>query len=54
LQVHGPLKGAAMAVKRIGRCHPGSDGGLDPVPGGPSETLCREDPELGDNFRPRD
>ncbi|GAB2711754.1 membrane protein insertion efficiency factor YidD [Halomonas garicola] len=53
LQVHGPLKGGAMAVKRMGRCHPGSDGGIDPVPGGPSETLCREDPELDDNFRPR-
>lgn len=51
LQVHGPLKGGWMAAKRIGRCHPGSDGGLDPVPGGPSETLCREDPELDDDFR---
>lgn len=54
LQVHGPLKGAALAAKRIGRCHPGSDGGLDPVPGGPSEALCREDPELDENFRPRE
>lgn len=53
LRVHGPLKGGAMAIKRMGRCHPGSAGGIDPVPGGPSETLCREDPELDDNFRPR-
>lgn len=53
LQVHGPLKGGAIALKRMSRCHPGSAGGIDPVPGGPSETLCREDPELDDNFRPR-
>lgn len=43
IQVHGPLKGSWMAVKRVMRCHPGSDGGMDPVPGGRSEALCRED-----------
>lgn len=46
IQVHGPLKGTWMAVKRMIKCHPGSDGGLDPVPGGPSEKLCQEDEEL--------
>ncbi|NYS60791.1 membrane protein insertion efficiency factor YidD [Halomonas salicampi] len=46
IQVHGPLKGTWMAVKRMAKCHPGSDGGLDPVPGGPSEKLCQEDEEL--------
>ncbi|CAN0593300.1 unnamed protein product [Ectocarpus sp. 12 AP-2014] len=45
IQVHGPLKGGWMAVKRIIKCHPGSSGGMDPVPGGRSEQLCREDEE---------
>jgi len=45
IQVHGPIKGGWMAVKRIVKCHPGSPGGMDPVPGGRSEQLCREDEE---------
>ncbi|SDN10815.1 membrane protein insertion efficiency factor YidD [Vreelandella arcis] len=43
IQVHGPLKGTWMAFKRIMKCHPGSAGGMDPVPGGRSEALCRDD-----------
>lgn len=32
LRKHGAFKGAAMAVWRILRCNPWSDGGEDPVP----------------------
>jgi len=53
LQVHGPFKGALMALRRMARCHPGCAGGIDPVPQGPSEQLCRHDPELDAQFRCR-
>ena len=33
VQTHGAWKGSVLTVKRLGRCHPWSAGGYDPVPG---------------------
>lgn len=32
LQMHGAMQGSYLTLKRIGRCHPWCQGGLDPVP----------------------
>lgn len=32
LERHGALRGTWLAARRLGRCHPWSDGGVDDVP----------------------
>ncbi|MFN2301026.1 MAG: membrane protein insertion efficiency factor YidD [Gammaproteobacteria bacterium] len=33
LDRHGAARGSWLAVKRVARCHPWHEGGVDPVPG---------------------
>jgi uncharacterized protein len=32
VKIHGIFKGSFLAIHRVLRCHPGCDGGHDPVP----------------------
>lgn len=32
VEKHGPIAGSWLAVRRVCRCHPWNDGGVDPVP----------------------
>lgn len=36
IQKHGPVQGLVLTIKRLSRCHPFCEGGLDPVP----DPLC--------------
>jgi uncharacterized protein len=46
LTIHGALRGGWLAVRRVGRCHPWHDGGLDPVPPPHDHSNTRSQPDL--------
>ena len=46
LQLHGPFRGLFLGTKRICRCHPWNEGGLDPVPGDEDRFMKEDYPAL--------
>ncbi len=32
IETHGVIKGSGLAFRRLGKCHPWHEGGVDPVP----------------------
>lgn len=43
IEKHGAVKGGWLGLKRIGRCHPWNEGGVDPVPDAPKQRCQCQD-----------
>ncbi|MDO9379827.1 MAG: membrane protein insertion efficiency factor YidD [Nocardioidaceae bacterium] len=52
VQTHGAARGSWLAARRVGRCHPWAEGGVDYVPG--SEAEARYLAERADDPRSSD
>jgi putative membrane protein insertion efficiency factor len=41
VRAHGALQGGLLAARRLCRCHPWAEGGLDPVPPARQPLICQ-------------
>ncbi|MGB0733616.1 MAG: membrane protein insertion efficiency factor YidD [Pontibacterium sp.] len=51
IEIHGVIKGLWLGTKRILRCHPYTDGGIDPVPDSPEAQSLAADEKRSEQTR---